>query len=176
MTGVNSKAVVVGGKSYSLIEKQVYKDDFDEKLMVFPTKQVWQEPVVEVGQKVERKQLLAKRRHADLFSGECLDFRVFDFSFRHGVGHREGGGVQAHPGLFPGRSRGCRRHGGGSLEDWEDFFCPIIFGYLLKGTGLWTSCWMFMFVLSLVCLWWMHAVVVRMMTKKHPESVSLIEN
>ena len=38
VTGVNSKAVVVGDKSYSLIEKQVYKEDFDEKLLVFPTK------------------------------------------------------------------------------------------------------------------------------------------
>ena len=28
------------------------------------------------------------------------------------------------------------------------FFCPIIFGYLLETTGLWTSCWMFMWVIS----------------------------
>jgi NNP family nitrate/nitrite transporter-like MFS transporter len=60
VTGVNPRAVVVGDKSYPLIEKQVDVGDFDEKLMVFPRKQVWQESVVEVGQKVERKQLLAK--------------------------------------------------------------------------------------------------------------------
>ena len=39
------------------------------------------------------------------------------------------------------------------------FFGPIIFGYLLDGTGLWTSCWMFMWVISFICLFWMHNVV-----------------
>ena len=29
----------------------------------------------------------------------------------------------------------------GVLGGLGGFFCPIIFGYLLEGTGLWTSCW-----------------------------------
>ncbi len=55
------------------------------------------------------------------------------------------------------------------------FFCPIFFGYLLKGTGLWTSCWMFMFILSFICLWWMHTVISRMMRSKLPESAEKME-
>ena len=50
------------------------------------------------------------------------------------------------------------------------FFCPILFGYLLKLTGLWTSCWLFLGVLSVVCLVWMHMVILRMthgMTSKN---------
>jgi NNP family nitrate/nitrite transporter-like MFS transporter len=50
----------------------------------------------------------------------------------------------------------------GVLGGLGGFFCPIIFGYLLETTGLWTSCWMFMFLVSLVCLVWMHLVVSRM--------------
>lgn len=50
----------------------------------------------------------------------------------------------------------------GVLGGLGGFFCPIIFGYLLEGTGLWTSCWMFIFILSLVCLLWMHRVVMKM--------------
>ncbi len=49
------------------------------------------------------------------------------------------------------------------------FFCPIIFGYLLDTTGLWTSCWMFMWVISCICLFWMHNVIQSMERAEHPE-------
>ena len=48
-------------------------------------------------------------------------------------------------------------------------------GYLLEGTGLWSSCWMFMFALSLVCLVSLHYVVKRMMLEKHPKDMRKIE-
>jgi len=56
------------------------------------------------------------------------------------------------------------------------FFCPIIFGYLLEGTGLWTSCWMLMFFLSSVCLLRMHSVVTKMIHKETPTSKRNIEH
>ena len=31
----------------------------------------------------------------------------------------------------------------GVLGGLGGFVCPVIFGYLLEATGLWTSCWMF---------------------------------
>jgi NNP family nitrate/nitrite transporter-like MFS transporter len=55
------------------------------------------------------------------------------------------------------------------------FVCPIIFGYLLEGTGLWSSCWMFMFALSLVCLLSLHHAVKKMMLEKHPKDMRKIE-
>ena len=63
----------------------------------------------------------------------------------------------------------------GVLGGLGGFFCPIIFGYLLEYTGLWTSCWMFMFLLSFVCLVWMHLTVQKMMREKHPEDMQKIE-
>jgi len=63
----------------------------------------------------------------------------------------------------------------GVLGGLGGFFSPIIFGYLLDGTGLWTSAWMFMFFLSAACLFWMHAVVQKMMRGKHPELMKKIE-
>ena len=48
------------------------------------------------------------------------------------------------------------------------FVCPVIFGYLLQATGLWTSCWMFFLVLVAVCFVWMHIVIQRMMRKQAP--------
>ena len=55
------------------------------------------------------------------------------------------------------------------------FVCPVIFGYLLQATGLWTSCWMFFLVLIAVCLIWMHLVIQRMMKTEAPELARRIE-
>ena len=53
------------------------------------------------------------------------------------------------------------------------FFPP--FGYLLEYTGLWTSCWMFMLILSAVCLTWLHLTAQKVMKDKHPEDMQKIE-
>jgi len=56
----------------------------------------------------------------------------------------------------------------GVLGGLGGFVCPIIFGYLLRGTGIWTTCWMFFALLAAACLFWMHLVVQRMMREKAP--------
>lgn len=48
------------------------------------------------------------------------------------------------------------------------FFGPIIFGYLLTATGVWSSSWIFILVLSAVCLIWMNITITRMMNEKQP--------
>ena len=42
------------------------------------------------------------------------------------------------------------------------FVCPILFGELLKKTGLWTSCWLFLALLSIGSLIWMHVSILKM--------------
>ena len=32
------------------------------------------------------------------------------------------------------------------------FFNPILFGYLLKGTGVWTTCWMYLALIAIICI------------------------
>jgi NNP family nitrate/nitrite transporter-like MFS transporter len=63
----------------------------------------------------------------------------------------------------------------GVLGGLGGFVCPVIFGYLLKETGLWTSCWMFFFVVVLVCVVWMHIVIRRMTVAKTPDVAHHIE-
>ena len=63
----------------------------------------------------------------------------------------------------------------GVLGGLGGFVCPVIFGYLLKATGLWTSCWMFFFVLIAVCLVWMHVVVRRLLQQKAPHLMHQME-
>ena len=64
----------------------------------------------------------------------------------------------------------------GVLGGLGGFVCPIVFGYLLEGTGLWTSCWMFMLLISLICIIWMHRVIQKMMHEKHPNLMRRIED
>lgn len=40
----------------------------------------------------------------------------------------------------------------GVLGGLGGFFNPIIFGYFLKATGVWTTCWMFLAFVAIVCL------------------------
>jgi NNP family nitrate/nitrite transporter-like MFS transporter len=49
------------------------------------------------------------------------------------------------------------------------FVGPILFGYLLDGTGIWTTSWMLLFAISLASLVWMHLVIRRMMAERAPE-------
>jgi NNP family nitrate/nitrite transporter-like MFS transporter len=53
---------------------------------------------------------------------------------------------------------------------------PILFGYLLQGTGIWTTCWIFFLALSIVCLVWMHAVIQKMMRQRAPALSQQIED
>jgi MFS transporter, NNP family, nitrate/nitrite transporter len=63
----------------------------------------------------------------------------------------------------------------GVLGGLGGFVCPVIFGYLLKATGLWTSCWMFLFVVVAVCLVWMHLVIRRMLREQAPHLMHQME-
>ena len=63
----------------------------------------------------------------------------------------------------------------GVLGGLGGFVCPIIFGYLLKWTGLWTTCWLFFFVLTGVCTLWLHLVVRDILKQQSPDQLHKIE-
>lgn len=169
ITAVDSKQIVVGDKVYSLIEKNNLNQNFDDKLLIFPTKEVWQESVVKVGQKVQRKELLAKGVTRIYFQANVwiFTFLVFVLGIIWGIG--KAAVYKFIPDYFPNEV-GVVGGMVGVLGGLGGFVCPIVFGYLLKNTGLWTSCWMFMFVLSIVCFWWMLRVVSNLTKDKYSES------
>ncbi|WP_347049639.1 hypothetical protein [Flavobacterium olei] len=55
------------------------------------------------------------------------------------------------------------------------FLGPIIFGYLLNYTGLWTSWWIFICLVSVLCLIWMHRTIISAMHNKSPNFKREIE-
>lgn len=149
-------------KTYKLkIEPQIDPKKLEEGVLVWPTFRSWQEPAVEQGQSVKKKELLAKGVTHVYFQANVWVFTalVFLAGIMMGIGKAA---VYKHiPEYFP-KDVGVVGGIVGVIGGLGGFFCPILFGYLLKLTGLWTSCWLFLALLSVVCLVWMHIVILRM--------------
>lgn len=63
----------------------------------------------------------------------------------------------------------------GVLGGLGGFVGPILFGYLLDWTGVWTTSWMFLFAVAVTCLLWMHIVIRRMIAAHAPAVANRIE-
>jgi NNP family nitrate/nitrite transporter-like MFS transporter len=174
VTAVSGSAIVVGSKSYELKARPESLKNFDDQLLVLPTKQTWQEPAVEVGQSVKKKELLAKGVTRIFFQANVWIFAVLIILLGSIWGIGKAAVYKLIPDYFP-EEVGVVGGMVGVLGGLGGFFCPIIFGYLLEWTGLWTSCWIFMFGLSLVCLIWLHLTTQKLMKEKHPLDMQKIE-
>lgn len=140
-----------------------------EGTIIWPRQASWQEPAVQVGQKVKKKELLARGTTHVYFQANVWVFTVFVFlaGIMMGVGKAA---VYRHiPDYFP-NDVGVVGGLVGVIGGLGGFVCPILFGYLLKLTGLWTSCWFFLAILSVGCLVWMHLVILRMAPTRSMES------
>ena len=143
-------------------------------MLVLPEAASWQEAVVKPGESVARKQLLARGVTHIFFQANVWIFTglVFIVGIAMGIGKAA---VYRHiPDYFP-TDVGVVGGMVGVLGGLGGFFCPIIFGYLLGSTGLWTTCWMFFFLLSLACLVWMLMVIRRLTKKEAPDLARQIE-
>ena len=174
VTAVTESSISIGDKIYPIKPKTVQTINPDEGVLVFPAKEAWQEATVEVGQSVKRKELVAKGVTKIFFQANVWIFAVLVMilGIVWGVGKAA---VYKHiPEYFP-EEVGVVGGMVGVLGGLGGFFSPIIFGYLLDGTGLWTSSWMFMFFLSATCLIWMHLVIQKMMHSEQPNLMKKIE-
>jgi NNP family nitrate/nitrite transporter-like MFS transporter len=173
VTEVSSTVVVVDDKRYVLAEQDESFDELDAKVVVFPTKSIWQEPVVEVGQQVKRRDLLAKGITKIYFQANVWIFASFVVVLGAVWGIGKAAVYKHIPDYYP-EEVGVVGGMVGVIGGLGGFVCPIIFGYLLDSTGLWTSCWMFMWVVSVICLFWMHNVIQIMERKERPEDLKHI--
>jgi NNP family nitrate/nitrite transporter-like MFS transporter len=171
---VQADSIKIGEQVYRLKPKPEIAVFTDDQMLIFPTKQTWQEPVVEAGQQVRKKELLAKGVTRIFFQANVWIFAVFVILLGSIWGIGKAAVYKLIPDYFP-EEVGVVGGMVGVIGGLGGFFCPIAFGYLLEGTGLWTSCWMFMFLLSLGCLIWMHWTTQSMMRKKHPRDMRRFE-
>jgi len=172
---VGSSSIVVSGKSYPLRVRPEEKGVSDRQLLVWPAFGFWHEAAVAPGDRIVKKQLLARGVTHIFFQANIwiFTFLVFLVGILMGIGKAA---VYKHiPEYFP-REVGVVGGIVGVLGGLGGFFCPIAFGYLLKGTGLWTTCWMFFGFVSVVSLVWMHYVIRRMMAERAPHLAQQIEH
>jgi NNP family nitrate/nitrite transporter-like MFS transporter len=171
---VKSSLTVLGDQSYALKAKPEVLQGFDDRMLILPGKQTWQEPVVTVGQTVKKKELLAKGVTRIFFQANVWIFAVLVLALGAIWGIGKAAVYKLIPDYFPDEV-GVVGGMVGVLGGLGGFVCPIVFGYLLEWTGLWTSCWMFMLALSVVCLVSLHHVAQKMMKQKHPDDMHMFE-
>ncbi len=174
VTAVSEDAVVVGEKRYEL-RAHAPEQPVGEHTLVWPRSRFWQEPAVAVGDQVAKKQLLARGVTHIYFQANVWVFTglVFIVGIMMGIG--KAAVYKYIPEYFP-TEVGVVGGIVGVLGGLGGFVCPILFGYLLGATGVWTTCWLFFFVLSIVCLSWMHIVVRRMDRERAPHIADHFED
>lgn len=168
VTEVTDAYIKVGDKKYALALKSDRLENADNEFHILPIKETWQETKVKIGDKVAKKQLIVEGKTHIYFQANLWVFVILVIL----IGIIWGFGMAAvykHiPDYFP-EEVGVVGGIVGVLGGLGGFVCPILFGYLLEGTGMWSSSWILMFILSTICLIWMHRVVQKMIDKKAPE-------
>jgi len=176
--GITVESAKTGKRTYKLKAKQgslVTEEERNSGVVVFPRSMSWQEPAVEVGQEVEKKELLARGVTQIFFQANVWIFTILSLILGAVMGVGKAAVYKHIPDYFPD-DVGVVGGIVGVLGGLGGFVCPVAFGYLLQATGLWTSCWMFFFVLIAGCLLWMHIVVRRLMKQEAPQLLRDMES
>ncbi len=157
---VSSEFIVMGGDSYVLQSSQGDSthvsirfgiDKHEERFLLLPTSSFHQESVVKAGEKVAKGQLLARGVTYIYFQANKWIFTalIFIIGLMMGLG---GAAVYKHISDYYPASVGAVGGIVGVLGGLGGFFCPIIFGYLLNATGVWTTCWMFLALVAAIAI------------------------
>ena len=170
VTRVEPGAVTVGQRVYPLREDA--REEAATSLLPHATS--YQEPVVTVGAHVVKNQLLARgvtrvRYPANLDTFVAL---VVLLGMLFGIG--KASVLKFIPEQFP-QSIGAVSGVVGLVGALSGFFFPILFGYLLRWTGIWTTCWVVLTALSIVCLSSVQLMAARILREEAPDLARLIE-
>ncbi|MHC4393749.1 MAG: MFS transporter [Planctomycetota bacterium] len=175
VTAVTTESVSVGDRTYTLKQRDPNKALSPTGTLVFPTSDFWQVPAVEVGDQVKKKELVARGVTRIHFQANVWIFTAIVFVIGIAMGIGKAAVYKHIPDYFP-TDVGVVGGIVGVLGGLGGFVCPIIFGYMLSSTGLWTTSWMFLLGVSAICLVWMHLVVRRILKEKAPHALHQIEH
>lgn len=163
ITAVSDTLVKVGEKEFPInlkVNKPVENT-------TFPTHNSWQEVIVKQNQEVKKKELIAKGVTAIHFSANMWIYLILVILIGISWGIGKAAVYKHIPEYFP-TEVGVVGGMVGMIGGLGGFFGPIIFGYLLTTTGIWSSSWIFILLLSAACLIWMHITVTKIMNEKQP--------
>ncbi len=131
--------------------------------------------MVEQNQEVKKKELLAKGITQISFSANLWVYLVLVILIGISWGIGKAAVYKHIPEYFPNEV-GVVGGMVGLIGGLGGFLGPIIFGYLLNYTGLWTSSWIFIFIVSVLCMLWMHRTIINAMRSKSPDFTREIED
>jgi NNP family nitrate/nitrite transporter-like MFS transporter len=172
VTAVTPSEIIVNDKGHKVNAKGVV---IEGKEAILPVKSSWQEIVVKQNQEVKKKELLAKGITQIKFSANMWVYVILVILIGISWGIGKAAVFKHIPEYFPNEV-GVVGGMVGLIGGLGGFIGPIIFGYLLNFTGLWTSSWIFIFVISIVCLLWMHRTIINVMRVKMPNFTRSIEH
>jgi len=175
VASVSAEAIVAGPRRYAIepVPSQL-PGEVDGGSMVLPRVTRWQRPVVAPGERVEKDQLVARGVTNLYYPANLWVFALLLAC----LGAASGVGAAAVLRFIPDQFPGAVSNVTGTVALIGGFggvLFPPLFGYLLNLTGIWTTCWMAMMMLAVVCLAWMHVVILRILREEAPALVTLIE-
>jgi MFS transporter, NNP family, nitrate/nitrite transporter len=173
VTSVSAEAIVVGDKVLALRQPAAAPEG-GPRSSILPRIRTWQEPVVAPGDTVKRKQLLARGVTHVGFDANVWVFTALVFLLGIAMGIGKAAVYKHIPDYFP-KEVGVVGGVVGVIGGLGGFVCPIIFGYLLEASGIWTTSWMFFLVVAAACLVWMHLVVRSILRQRAPAALADIE-
>jgi len=176
VTEVTKDYIMVGEKKYSFnarISKEKTIDDNSTNI-IWPQKESWQEVMVKKGDVVKKKQLLARGISNIYFQANVWVFVVVMVILGSIWGIGKAAVYKFIPDYFP-EEVGVVGGMVGVMGGLGGFFGPVVFGYLLEYTGLWTSCWMFILLVSVLSLWIMNRATQQVMHEHAPDEMKQME-
>lgn len=176
VTEVSSTNVKVDQRSYPVrSEPAGWRDRQAGDFLVMPIGEFWQVPNVQVGDKVVKKQLLARGVTHLFFQANVWIFTVLVFAVGIMMGIGKAAVYRHIPDYYPDQVGVV---GGivGVIGGLGGFVCPILFGYMLQASGIWTTCWILLGAVSVISLVWMHFVIQKMMKQQVPDLMRHVES
>ena len=158
------------GEVIQLTEKPEIKDGN----YILPKSYSWQEALVKENQQVKKKEVLAQGQTLIKFEAHLWVYTILVILIGIMWGIGKAAVYKYIPEYFPNEV-GIVGGMVGLIGGLGGFIGPILFGYLLDFTGLWTSSWIFVFLTSAVCLYWMHRTINKLNKKAAPELRDKIE-
>ncbi len=175
VTDVSADVITIDDRDYPLkANGDALKTYTESQALVLPVITTWQEPIVDVGDPVSKKQLVARGVTHIYFQANVWIFTALVFIIGIAMGIGKAAVYKYIPDFFPD-DVGVVGGLVGVLGGLGGFVCPIVFGYMLDGFGLWTTTWMFLFAVSIACLVWLTVVVRRILHAAAPGLATAIE-
>jgi len=123
----------------------------EEGFLFLPAASFKQKPNVKEGETVQKGQLLANSMTHIYFQANkwILASIIFLIGIMMGIGSAA---VYKHIADYYPSNMGSVGGIVGVLGGLGGFFCPILFGYLLTASGVWTTCWMLLAFTAVICI------------------------